>query len=59
MNEEILKLLFPCFVGEISDIQLSTHELTPLSQLRRSAPPTGNALFPAVKTDFGWISFRC
>src|SRR5262249_30762532 len=45
--EQLLELRFSRFVREVSDIQLSTHELTPLSQTRQSAPCHG-ALIPTI-----------
>src|SRR5207247_4676917 len=38
--EQLLELRFSGFIREISDIQLSTHDLTPLSRNATSTPPT-------------------
>src|SRR5262249_51466013 len=46
-REQLLELCFSRFVREVSDIQLPTHELTPLSQTRQSAPCHG-ALVPTI-----------
>src|SRR5262249_8935250 len=46
-REQLLELRFSRFVREVSDIQLPTHQLTPLSQTRQSAPCYGE-LVPMI-----------
>src|ERR1700676_3961424 len=48
-SEQVLELRFAGFIREISDIQLSTHDLTPLSRNATSTPPRRRTVSTASK----------
>src|SRR5437762_942837 len=52
-GEQLLELRFPGFIREISDIQLSTHDLTPLPRNATSTPP-GRRTFQRPRRDDPW-----
>src|SRR5579864_4169369 len=48
-GEQVLELRFAGFIREISDIQLSTHDLTPLPRNATSTPPRRRTVSTASK----------
>src|SRR5438034_6379427 len=52
-GEQVLELRFSGFIREISDIQLSTHDLTPLPRNATSTPPRRRTV-PRPRRDDPW-----